>query len=101
MVSTPRFLHQIIKEVTVKENSAWENRLNTGRDPREFEVEICTPSTVSQVKDIISTIKLKRSPGTDGVTASMLQHASPTCLDLLTGMVNDAIESEWVPEALA
>ena len=77
-------MHQIIKEVTVKENSAWEQWLNTGRDPKEFEDEICTPATVSHVIDVISNLKINRSPGTDEVTSSMMPHASPSSLDLLT-----------------
>ena len=93
-------MHQIIKEVTVKENSAWEQWLNTGRDPKEFEDEICTPATVSQVRDVISNLKINRSPGTDEVTSSMMPHASPSSLDLLTGLVNEAIGSGRVPEAL-
>ena len=101
---SPIFSHrdeQIIKESQVKAEYNWKDWIIPENDEDMFEAEVCAPTSISLVKDIISGLKNERSPGVDNLTSTMLKLAGPVALQFVTSLINDILAEGRVPEILA
>ena len=91
---------QLIKELIVKDGGGWEEWINFIRNATEYEHEVCFPRTTKLLIELISKLKPNRAPGVDGITSSMLLHASPLALQLLTSLFNEMLFQGLTPESL-
>ena len=71
-----------------------------GEDPLKYEQEVCSPLSFRIVSELISKLKLNRSPWVDKVTTSMLKHASPYAVNGLTNLYNEMLYQSITPESL-
>ena len=67
---------------------------------REFEEEIFSKVTITQVEAIINDLKENRASGVDGITSNMLKLFSLAFRTKLMDLVNDVLQFGEVPESL-
>ena len=70
------------------------------RNPTEYEQDVCSPITPKALTELISKLKTNRAPGVDGITSSMLLHASPLAIQMLTSLFNEMMSLGLTPESL-
>ena len=58
---------------------------------RDFEDEICSKVTVTQLEAIINDLKVNRALGVHGITSNMLKLSSLAFKTKLTDLVNDVL----------
>ena len=91
---------QLLKEVTIKNDCAFEKWCPKERDEFEYQDEVCQPVGVADVMEIIKSLKVDRAPGIDNVTPSMLKGASTSFIGKLTEVVNESLKEGKVPASL-
>ena len=92
---------QIIQEMFIQNKSAgWEEWIPKMKPNREFEEEIFSKVTITQVEAIINDLKENRASGVDGITSNMLKLFSLAFRTKLMDLVNDVLQFGEVPESL-
>ena len=91
---------QLLKEVTIKNDCAFEKWCPKERDEFEYQDEVCQPVGVADVMEVIKSLKIDRAPGIDNVTPSMLKGASTSFIGKLTEVVNESLKEGKVPASL-
>ena len=82
---------QIIREIQVKEAGGWEEWIPKVKPDSEYESTVCVTIGVSQLEGILNGLKDDGAPGVDGVTSSMLKHASDQFKSMLTDLINSIL----------
>ena len=91
---------QLLKEVTIKNDCAFEKWCPKERDEFDYQDEVCQLVGVADVMEIIKSLKINRAPGIDNVTPSMLKGASMSFIGKLTEVVNESLKKGKVPASL-
>ena len=88
---------QLLKEISVKNECAFEKWCPKERDEFEYQDEVCQPVGVADVMEVIKSLKTDRAPGIDNVTPPMLKSASISFIGKLTEVVNESLSEGKVP----
>ncbi|XP_023345422.1 uncharacterized protein LOC111714520, partial [Eurytemora carolleeae] len=91
---------QLLKEVEIKNSSAYEKWMPVIREEFEYEDIVCEQVQIADVQAMINSLKQDRAAGVDGVTSAILKAASPLYFQRLTEVVNESYKIGRVPESI-